>query len=200
MTDLSDRQLRAVCYSMVQAKRIPHIQGTEETAGLLAQRWNVDARKARRAAIMHDCTKHLTRAEQLALCETYQISCSEMERRTVKLLHAKTGAAIAKALYGADDEIALAIESHTTGKPEMSTFAKVLYLADYIEPNRNFPQLETLRKLAYEDLDRAMLLGLEITVAELAEKGSEVHADTRQTILQLKGNEGDAGKASRSGR
>jgi nicotinate-nucleotide adenylyltransferase len=80
----------------------------------------------------------------------------------------------------------------------MSTFAKVLYLADYIEPNRNFPQVEALRKLAYEDINQAMLLGLAITVAELKEKGSEIHEDTRQTILQLKGNEGDAGKANRS--
>ena len=187
LTKLSEDQLRAVAYSMVQAKRVPHIQGTEEAAVLLAQRWNVDPKRARRAAILHDCTKHLDLEAQRALCTQYQIDCNELERGSAKLLHARTGAAVARHVFGADDEIVQAIDSHTTGAPGMTTFDKVLYLADYIEPNRGFPGVEELRRLSYEDLDAAMCRGLETTIAELEAKNATVHENTKQTLLQLKG-------------
>lgn len=175
---LSDRDLRACSYSMIRAKRIKHVKGTEEEAQRLALRWGGDAVKARRAAILHDCTKYLELPEQLALCEQYGIELDEMERKMVKLLHSKTGAAIARAVYGADEDIFWAIFWHTTGKADMTLLEQILYLADYMEPNRDFPGVERLRALAYEDLDKALLLGFEMSVEEMRERGLQVHPNT----------------------
>ena len=92
-------ELRACSYSMVRAKRIPHIMGTEEEAVRLAKRWGVDETTARRAAILHDCTKYLELDEQLALCRKYGVELDELEQWAVKLLHSKTGACIAKYIF-----------------------------------------------------------------------------------------------------
>lgn len=92
--------------------------------------------------------------EQLAMCEHYHIELDELEKKALKLLHAKTGAALARDVFGADDEIYNAILWHTTGKANMTLLEKVIYLADYIEPNRDFDGVEDLRKVVWEDLDK----------------------------------------------
>ncbi|HPE15791.1 MAG TPA: nicotinate (nicotinamide) nucleotide adenylyltransferase [Oscillospiraceae bacterium] len=171
-------ELRAVSYSMVKAKRIPHIRGTEGECVRLALRWGADAEAARRAAILHDCTKYLTLDEQLKLCELYGIVTDSLEKVAVKLLHAKTGAAIAGRVFGMPPEICDAIRFHTTGKPDMTTLEKVLYLGDYIEPTRDFPGVDGLRHLAYEDLDAALVLGFDMTIREMEAAGSPVHERT----------------------
>ena len=105
---------------MVRAKRIPHIRGTEEEAVRLARRWGADEELARRAAILHDCTKYLELDEQLALCRKYGVELDELEQRAVKLLHSKTGACIAKHVFGETEAVYQAIFWHTTGKADMS--------------------------------------------------------------------------------
>lgn len=187
LTQLSNAQLWAVVCSMMKAKRIPHVQGTEETAAALAERWGADAAKARRAAILHDCTKHWRLTEHLALCQTYRIPLTELERGSEKLLHAKTAAVLAEHRFGEAPEICAAIECHTTGKPDMTTLDKVLYLADYIEPHRDFPGVEELRRLSWENLDQALRAGIETTIRELTEKKAPIHEHTLMTLTQLKG-------------
>lgn len=172
-------ELRACSYSMVRAKRIPHIQGTEEEAVRLARRWGVDETTARRAAILHDCTKYLELDEQLALCREYGVELDELEQRAVKLLHSKTGACIAKHIFGEDEQVYQAIFWHTTGKADMSMLEKVIYLADYIEPTRDFDGVEPLRALAYEDIDKALLMGMEMTIEEMKQRGNPIHRNTR---------------------
>ena len=102
-------ELRACSCSMVRQKRVAHIRGTEEEAVRLARRWGADQTLARRAGILHDCTKYLNLEEQLALCEKYGVALDELERSAVKLLHSKTGACIAKAVFGEPDEVYSAI-------------------------------------------------------------------------------------------
>ncbi|MCI8827257.1 MAG: nicotinate (nicotinamide) nucleotide adenylyltransferase [Ruminiclostridium sp.] len=187
MKQLSDKHLRAVSYSMVKAKRLPHIKGTEETAVALAKFWGEDPDQARRAAILHDCTKYWTLEEQLAACEKYNVYLDPMEREGVKFLHSKTGAALARHVFGEPEKVCDAIDCHTTGKPGMSTFDKILYLADYMEPSRDFEGVEELRRLVWTDLDRAMVLGLEMTMEELKEKGAIVHPNTLSTRDELRG-------------
>ena len=184
---LSNAQLWAVVCSMMKAKRIPHVQGTEETAAALAERWGADRAMARRAAILHDCTKHWSLTEHLTLCEAYQIPLTELERGSEKLLHAKTAAALAEHRFGEVPEVCAAIACHTTGKPDMETLDKVLYLADYIEPHRSFPGVEELRRLCWENLDQALRAGIETTIRELTEKGAPIHEHTSMTLRQLKG-------------
>ena len=187
---LDDDDLRCASLSMVKAKRVPHIRGVEEEAVRLALHWGADPHMARRAGILHDCTKYLNLEEQLQLCEKYGIVLDELEQRAVKLLHAKTGAAIARHVFGEPEEVCNAIYWHTTGKADMDLLSKVLYMADYIEPSRSgFEGLEELRRLAYEDLDAALLLGCELTIQDMEERGMPVHRNTLQARDYLKGRQ-----------
>ena len=111
----------------------------------------------------------------------------ELEQKALKLLHAKTGAAIARDVFGVDDEIYNAIWWHTTGHAHMTLLEKVIYLADYIEPSRNFPGVDKLRAVCYKDLDEGLLMGLEMTIEEMTEMGNPVHHATIEARDALKG-------------
>ncbi len=174
--------LRACSYSMIRAKRIPHVRGCEQEAVKLAQRWGEDENLARAAAILHDCTKYLNLEEQLSLCAKYGIILDDLEKISVKLLHSKTGSAIARYEYGMPDVVCDAIYWHTTGKPDMTRMEKILYIADYMEPTRDFDGVKKLRKLVYKDLDAAVLLGLEMSVEDIASHGSPVHKNTQEAL------------------
>lgn len=184
---LSLSKLRPVALSYLKHKRIPHVLGTEQEAIRLAERYGADVGKARVGALLHDCTKKLDLAEQLALCKRYGIPLDDMERKTLKLLHAKTGAAIARDVFGVDDEIYGAILWHTTGRAGMTLLEKILYLADYIEPSRDFPGVDKLRAVCYKDLDAGLLMGLEMTIGEMNALGSPVHRATIEARDALKG-------------
>ena len=170
--------LREQAYAMLDERRIAHVAGCESEAIELARRWGEDPETAAEAGILHDITKRLSHEEQLNLCEKYAIICDSAERVTPKLLHAKTGAAVARERFGVRDAVYEAIRWHTTGKPDMTLLEKIIYLADYIEPTRDFPGVDTLRELAYEDLDRALLLGLRMTIEEVRSHGEEPYIDT----------------------
>ena len=179
--------LRPVALSHLSGSRIPHVLGTEETAAALARRWGADEEEARRAALLHDCTKHLSREEHLALCRQYGVETDPFEASEAKLLHAKTGAALARAVYGVSDAVHDAILWHTTGKADMTHLEKIIYLADYIEPTRDFSDLTQLRRLAMEDLDQALLLGLTMAVDDLSRKKMVLHPNSVSARDYLKG-------------
>ena len=180
-------RLRPVALSYLKHKRIPHVLGTEQEAIRLAERYGADVEKARVAALLHDCTKKLDMPAQLALCGQYGIALDELEQKALKLLHSKTGAAIARDVFGVDDEVYSAIWYHTTGHANMTKLEKIIYLADYIEPSRDFPGVDTLRKVCYEDLDKGLLLGLEMTIEEMTAMGNPVHRATVEARDWLKG-------------
>ena len=182
---LTNEELRCVSYSMVKAKRIPHIRGTEQTAVELALRWGADPEKMRRAAILHDCTKYISREEHLAICDRCGVPLDEMERSAEKLLHSKSGAALAREMFGQDDEIFTAILYHTTGRGDMSLAEKILYLADYMEPCRNFPEVEEMRRLSKENLNRAVLMGVRLSIQEMLERNRIVHHNTLEAEASL---------------
>lgn len=167
-------------YSYLDEKRIPHVKGCEKTAAELAELYGADVEKAVTAARLHDITKRLTDAEQLKMCEEFGIILDNSQREMPKLLHAVTGAELARRDFGAGDDICEAIRWHTTGKPAMSVLEKIIYLADYIEPTRDFEGAEKLRALAYEDLDRAMALGLGMSLEEVRQRGQDPYIDTKE--------------------
>lgn len=178
LKELELPELRACSYSMIRHKRVAHVMGVEEEAVRLAKFWGADPELARHAGILHDCTKYLELAPQLHLCEKYGIPLDDLEQKAVKLLHSKTGACIAKYIFGEPDEVYEAIFWHTTGRANMTLLDKILYMADYIEPNRDFEGVEELRRLAYTDLDQAMLLGVESTIQEMEQRGVPIHKNT----------------------
>ena len=179
-------ELSRVSLSLHKAKRVPHAAGCSRTAAELAQRFGADTDAARRAGILHDVTKALTPSEQLKLCETYGMMLSDFERKNAKLLHAKTGAAVAERVFGESPEVCKAIRWHTTGRAGMNTLEKIIYLADYMEPNRDFPGVEKLRAAAQTDLDAAVALGLEMSVEQLRERGREVDENSLAALKELK--------------
>ena len=181
------RTLRPVALSYLKHKRIPHVLGTEQEAIRLAERYGADVEKARVAALLHDCTKRLDMEEQLALCRQYGIRLDALEQQALKLLHAKTGAAIARDVFGVDDETYRAIWWHTTGHAGMTLLEKIMYLADYIEPSRDFPGVDKLRAVCYKDLDEGLLMGLEMTIEEMTSMGNPVHHATIEARDALKG-------------
>lgn len=184
---LTPERLRPVALSYLRHKRIPHVLGTEQEAIRLAERYGADVGKARTAALLHDCTKKLDMDGQLALCRKYGIELDELERGALKLLHAKTGAALARDVFGVDDEIYHAIWWHTTGHAGMTLLEKIIYLADYIEPSRDFPGVEDLRRVSCRDIDSGVLMGLEMTIREMTEMGNPVHRATIEARDALKG-------------
>lgn len=175
---LTLEQLRAVSYSMVRAKRIPHIKGTEETAARLAKRWGADELEARKAAVLHDCTKYFTLSQQLSTCEKYGILLDDMEKSALPLLHSKSAAGIARVEFGMSEAVSEAIRWHTTGKADMTLLEKIIYIADYAEPTRRYDWAKDLRELIETDLDAAVLRGLEITIEHTAGKGDAIHPRT----------------------
>ena len=187
LKNLPLQQLRPVALSYLKGKRMPHVLGTEQEAIRLAQRYGADVHKARVAALLHDCTKKLEMDEQLELCRHYDIPLCELEQKALKLLHSKTGAAIARDVFGVDEEVYSAICWHTTGRAGMTLMEKILYLADYIEPTRDFDGVDELRRACYEDIDAGLEMGLRMTVEEMYQRGNPVHPATLEALDDLKG-------------
>ena len=187
LKQLSVDDLRCVAMTLLKHRRIPHVLGTEEMAAKLALRWGADEGAARRAALLHDCTKKLNMEQHGAILRQYKIELDDEERNTEKLLHAPTGAAVARYIFGVSDEVEQAIRWHTTGRADMTLLEKIIYLADYIEPTRDFCDLRELRCLAFEDLDRALLLGFTMAVTDLRKKGMPLHPNSVYARDYLKG-------------
>jgi nicotinate-nucleotide adenylyltransferase len=151
----------------------------------LAKHWGADVTDAARAGILHDITKALDGPLQLTLCEAYGKILSDFSRKYPKTLHALTGSLVAEVVFGENPEVVEAIRSHTTGKADMTALQKIIYIADYMEPCRDFPGVEKLRHLAFTDLDAALKLGLEMTLEHLANQGNEVSPESQDALRFL---------------
>lgn len=160
----------------LHAKRFEHSLGVEYTASCLAMVHGADVEKALIAGLLHDCAKWLGSAEKIEKCKKHGLMVSEVERNNPELLHAKLGAYYAKTKYGiSDDEILSAITYHTTGRPNMNLLDKIIFVADYIEPNRRpLPEIDEIRKEAFEDLDKCIVHILKNTLSFLDNSSSDM--------------------------
>ena len=179
-------QLEEIVIRLLNPNRVAHVLGCRDTAVELAKHWGADVTDAARAGILHDITKAIDGPLQLTLCEAYGKILSDFSRRYPKTLHALTGSLVAERIFGENENVVSAIEHHTTGKADMSLLEKIIYLADYIEPNRTIPGVEELRRLSYTDLDAAMKLGLQMTLEHLNRQGAEVSPASREALEWLK--------------
>ena len=186
--NLPMEQLEAVVVRLLNPNRVAHVLGCRDTAVELAKHWGADVTDAARAGILHDITKALDGPLQLTLCEAYGKILSDFSRKYPKTLHALTGSLVAERIFGENEAVVAAICSHTTGKADMNLLEKIIYVADYMEPCRNFPGVEKLRALAYEDMDAALKLGLEMTLRHLANLGDEVSPESKEALDFLNRN------------
>ena len=163
--------------------RWEHTKGVAYTACCLAMAHGADMEQAMLAGFLHDCAKCIPNEEKLALCKKYKVDLTDVEKRNPYLIHAKLGAYLAKKDYGVDDpEILHAIRVHTTGAPEMSLLDKILFVADYIEPDRDKARrLGELREKAFRDLDETLLCILSDTVLYLSKGTREIDPMTEET-------------------
>ena len=183
--NLPMEQLERVIIDLLNPNRVAHVLGCRDTAAQLAQHWGADVTDAARAGLLHDITKAIDGPLQLTLCQAYGTILSDFDRKYPKTLHALTGSLVADRIFGENEAVVSAICSHTTGKADMNLLEKIIYVADYMEPNRDFPGVEKLREIAFADMDKALRLGLEMTLEHLKRQGSEVSPESREALAWL---------------
>ncbi|MCI8920971.1 MAG: HD domain-containing protein [Acutalibacter sp.] len=148
-------------------KRFVHSQCVAACGAALAEKYGADPEKARLAGILHDIMKDTGEEEQLKIMEQFGIMLSQAQRHNPKLWHALSGAAYVEYVLGVGDrEVVEAIACHTGGKSGMGLLDKVLFVADYISADRDYPGVERMRELAKSSLEEAMVEGIAFTVAE----------------------------------
>lgn len=162
---------------LLNPKRFAHTQGVADEAVKLAGLYGVDTHSAYIAGLLHDCAKDYTSDEKLQMCEEYGIELDEILVNQVDLTHSFLGAKVAEEEFGIKDtDILNSIKYHTTGRANMSKLEKIIYLADFFEPNRKyFDGIVEIKKLAYEDLDKAMAFSLRNTIDYNEKKKRLIH-------------------------
>lgn len=178
-------ELEKVVISLLNPNRVNHVLGCRDTAARLARIWGVNETDAARAGMLHDVTKAIDGPLQLTLCREYGKVLSDFAKRYPKTLHALTGSLVAERIFGENEAVVKAIECHTTGKGNMNMLEKIIYVADYMEPNRDFPGVDKLRYFAETDMDAALKLGLEMTLEHLKRQGAEVSPESREALEYL---------------
>ena len=165
--------------------RYEHTIGVMFTAAGLAMANEAPVDQAMLAGLLHDCAKNIPSSEKIALCKKKHYPISNAERENPSLLHAKAGAVLARSKYHVTDrEILHAIEVHTTGAPDMNLLDKIIYVADYIEPNRNkAPRLAEIRRIAFADIDRCVAEILYDTLFYLHKGKKLIDPVTEETFL-----------------
>lgn len=164
-------------------KRFVHTLAVAGTAASLAMCYGADIEKAEIAGLLHDCAKCLDVRKMQRLCEKAGLEISPYERSSGSLLHSKAGSVLAAEKYGVTDpDLLNAIRFHTTGRPGMSLLEKIIFVADYIEPGRfSAKNLPLVRKMAFADIDEALLKILYDTLVYLNSTGNTVDPMTQKT-------------------
>ena len=164
----------------LKKSRFIHSVGVANTAVKLAKRFNIDTDKAYIAGLLHDCAREFENDELPAEAIKRGIEIGEIEQQMPLLLHSYIGAVMIKEIYGVDDsEISQAIWRHTVGGRNMTKLDKIIYFADMIEPNRNYPGVEELRRLSETaELDEIMLNALSESIKFIVYKNSLIHPET----------------------
>jgi predicted HD superfamily hydrolase involved in NAD metabolism len=176
----------ALARSRLSERRYGHTLRVADTAVDLAHVHGLDEYRARLSALIHDAARETEPEEFLRLAEEWNLPIGEPERQSPKLLHGPVAAELARRELGVqDDEVLEAVRSHTTAKPGMGPLALTLYVADKIEPARDYPSVERLRELAREDLHVAATESLRRAIAHNEGRGKDVHPSSRAALEWL---------------
>ena len=176
------QKLRKELSKELKPDRFDHTLGVAYTASSMAFVHGADSTKALIAGMLHDCAKCMSHEEQIKICEKNNIDVTDIERRNHSLLHAKVGMYLARTKYDIyDTDILNAIRWHTTGRENMSLLEKIIYIADFIEPNRKpLENLPKIRKEAFEDIDKCLAHILHDSVIYLQTIGKETDDATME--------------------
>lgn len=181
--------------SRLSERRYGHTLRVADTAVDLARVHGLDRDRTRLAALLHDATRERRPEEFLRLAEAWELPVGGPERESPKLLHGPVAAEIARRELGVDDEEVLeAVRAHTTGRPFMGRIALALYVADKIEPARDYPSVERLRSLARENLYTATAESLRRSIDHNEERGRPIHPASRETLEWLEADHAAQGR------
>jgi len=170
----------------MKKKRYQHTLGVMEASVMLARQYGADIYKTSAAALLHDYAKDYSKEELLYYVKEYSIETDPIMENAHQLLHGKVAASIAYHQFEIEDEeVLLAIEFHTTGRKGMGLIEKIIYLSDFIEPGREYIGVESLRKLALEDLDKAVFQALTNTMMYVLRTGKLLHQNTLEARNEM---------------
>ncbi len=172
-------KFKQILQSRLDEKRYYHSLCVAEEAKRLAEKIGVDGEKAYLAGLLHDITKNAPKEEHLQIFSQFGIILNDIEKNAMKLWHAISGAAYIEHFLGIDDnEILDAVRYHTTAKKDMSPLCTVLYLADFTSRDRDYPDVDVMRKLVDISFYEALVYALQYTIKDLADQKKAIHFDT----------------------
>lgn len=172
-------------------KKVAHSLSVSDTAVALAAKYGENVESARIAALVHDCAKDMKAEELIRIARDYGAQLDDVFLNNPTILHGLVGSIIAREIMSIEDEDILnAICYHTTGRKNMSTLEKIIYIADYTEPLREFPGVEQVRVLCSVDLDAAVLKSLENVIIYVIGEKQLLHIDTIDARNYLLKNQG----------
>jgi conserved hypothetical protein TIGR00488 len=187
-----EEQIAHYIKERLSEKRFRHVIGVRDTAAKLADIHGEDREKAVTAALIHDCAKNIKDEELINIVKENGYNFDWIEEASPQLLHGRAAGYIAKNVMGLEDEsIFNAVTYHTTGRSSMTLLEKIIYVADYIEPTRDFPGVEELRNMTSSDIDKGVLAALENTIKYVINKGQLLHNNTIEArnhlLMELRG-------------
>lgn len=178
-------ELHRMLQERLSKKRYTHSLNVAEESQRLAVRWNGDPDKAYVAGLLHDICKERPPAEQREMAAQSRLDVNPVELSVPSLWHAVAGAWYAQnVLHIADKDVLNAIRYHTVARAGMTRLEEIVYMADLISADRNYPDVDRMRKLAYSSLDKAMLAALSFSICEVVEKGSKLPRHTIEAYNQ----------------
>lgn len=186
-------EIRNYAKAAMSEKRFRHTENVAREAKHLAQRWGADSDAAYLAGLIHDIAKEVPFNDAIRMLENFGYIPDSTERVNTALLHGPLAAYIAREKFGIEDrEILDAVRFHTTGRSDMSLLEKIIYVADFIEEDRTYPEAEVVRKLAYENIDKAVLRQADMVIRFIIDCGKVLHTDTVKTrnsfLIKIKGD------------
>ena len=184
-------ELKKEAKKYLKTERYNHSICVMEMSEKLAEKYNVDKNRVMKSALMHDIAKEKPFDELKRYIKDKHIRVSKMEMLLGVTLHGKVAADICMRKYKFDKEMCSAISNHTTGKPNMSMFEKIVFIADKIDETRKYDGVKELRELAFKDIDQAIIKNIDYTTKNNLEKGRlilEQSIKTRNYILINKKN------------
>jgi predicted HD superfamily hydrolase involved in NAD metabolism len=183
---LTEREMRKKLKTMIPAKRYRHSLGVLREAVRLAKIHGADVKKARVAALLHDCAKSYKDQDAMDAAARHGLVPDSCQAEEPKLLHAPLGVALARKEFGVEDpDVLSAIGCHTTGKENMTLLEKVIYMADMVEEGRDFPGVREMRKTARRDINEGLIQAIGECIAHVRRKGRTLHPDSVQALAYL---------------
>lgn len=188
----TDEKITELLRSRLDDYRFNHSLNVAESAKELAEIYGANPQKCYTAGLLHDVMKNAEASEHMALFKKAGITLTRDEENNKKLWHAMSGAEYIKHIMNIDDiEIYNAVRYHTTGRAGMSLIEKIIYVGDFISAERDYEDVDVMRALAAQSLEKAMLYALKYTITSLVNKGATVHTDSigayNELILNMKG-------------